>query len=412
MEKINKAFLDLGLQKEDKVLIAYSGGPDSTFLLYNALSYFKTIEIAYVNYHDSEFTEKETKIIDEFCKNHHLNINVLNVNLHYTSIDFENKARKIRYNYFKKIILNKNLKGVLVAHHKNDDAETYLMQVQRNSIVNTYGLSKINKIHNILVYRPLLNCTKEEIIEYLNKKNIEFFDDPTNYNIERKRDNIRLNTITSKEKLEEIIKEKNEKQKENEKVKKEAINYLKQKKFEFITYRQLSKNTQLRICYMLSQKILKSTKEDRIVSLTHEIFEFLKSNNSNSLLMKNNLYLYKSKFYFFFSNQTFNNEYSYTIKEKGKYNFDSLKINLTNPNKIHINKFPLYIKPVTSNSQIGTNFPQKNPIEIIKKHNVPSFLRNNYPAIFNNENKIVYLPLSWENDNIINIKIKKKKFKF
>lgn len=412
MEKTNKAFFDLGLDKNDKVLIAYSGGPDSTFLLLEALNYFKYVEVAYVNYHDSEYVEKEEKIIFDFCKKHNLKINILNVSLHYTSIDFENKARKIRYNFFKKLVEEKKLKGVLVAHHKNDDAETYLLQIQRKSIVNTYGLSNITKINNITIYRPLLNFTKQEIVDYLNKNKVEFFDDPTNYNIERKRDNIRLNTITSNEKLNEIIQQKTKKQIENENEKKVAINYLRQKQYDFVTYKSFLRNIQLRICYLLSKKILSTKKEEKIISLCHLLFEFLKSNNSGSLSINQNLILYKTKFYFFFSKSLFSNKYNYEINSKGKYSFNEINVNLSNPNKIHINEFPVYIKSIDKESIIGTNFPQKNPLNIMKKHNVPTFFKEFYPAIFNKENKIVYLPLSWDNDETIKIKLYIRRFKF
>ena len=57
MEKSNFSFdkrvESLGLNKFDKVLIAYSGGGDSTFLLMQALNYFYdgNIYVAYVDYH-------------------------------------------------------------------------------------------------------------------------------------------------------------------------------------------------------------------------------------------------------------------------------------------------------------------------------------------------------------------------
>lgn len=75
MEKSNFSFdkrvESLGLNKSDKVLIAYSGGGDSTFLLMQALNYFYdgNIYVAYVDYHDSEYTPEEEKIVLDFIRN-------------------------------------------------------------------------------------------------------------------------------------------------------------------------------------------------------------------------------------------------------------------------------------------------------------------------------------------------------
>ena len=68
-----------------------------------------------------------------------------------------------------------------------------ILQINRNNIVDYYGLKEKNDIFGVTVIRPILNYTKLEIIEYLTKNNISFYDDPTNYEQERQRNILRAN---------------------------------------------------------------------------------------------------------------------------------------------------------------------------------------------------------------------------
>ena len=91
--------------KNKKVLLAYSGGPDSTFLLESLASFFNTnlkdnIVLAYVNYHDSDYTFKEEQIVSEYTKKYHLNRYQLHVRFNKEKDhNFEEWARNIRYKF-------------------------------------------------------------------------------------------------------------------------------------------------------------------------------------------------------------------------------------------------------------------------------------------------------------------------
>ena len=89
--------------------------------------------IAHVNYHHRKEAEEEEEYITSFAKKHHIPIYVLNGQFTYSG-NFEAEARHYRYNFFKEIIEKDNYDGVLVAHHKDDLLETYLMQKEKHLI--------------------------------------------------------------------------------------------------------------------------------------------------------------------------------------------------------------------------------------------------------------------------------------
>ena len=96
----------------------------------------------------------------------------------------QEKAREFRYNIFEDWCFKKNIVHLLVAHHFEDQKETFLMRLNNNS--NIYGLACMPKIlfkKKIRILRPLLDLKKKEIIEYLKKEKINWTEDPTNVSL-------------------------------------------------------------------------------------------------------------------------------------------------------------------------------------------------------------------------------------
>ncbi len=104
----------------------------------------------------------------------------------------QEKAREFRYNVFEDWCFKKNIVHLLVAHHFEDQKETFLMRLNDNS--NVYGLACMPKIlfkKKIRILRPLLDLKKKEIIEYLTEKKINWVEDPTNLSSKYLRNRLR-----------------------------------------------------------------------------------------------------------------------------------------------------------------------------------------------------------------------------
>ena len=185
LKKSEEAIKKKLISEKDKILIAFSGGPDSVFL-YHLLDLMKNmisleISIAYINHNLRYDVENDLKFINEFASKN-------NVNHYIESIDVkkyaaENKksvelaARELRYetieNIRKKIGYNK----IATGHNLDDNVETFIFRLLRGTSVT--GLKGIPRVRENIV-RPILDFEKNEILSFLRSKNYQYLVDYTN----------------------------------------------------------------------------------------------------------------------------------------------------------------------------------------------------------------------------------------
>ena len=189
-EYIDKAGL---FDPADNILLAISGGADSTALLHT-LSGLKAAGIltgkllcAHMNHHlrGSESDIDERFVVTQAAR---LNLKTIVRQLDVMSYSSENKlsietaARQLRIEALLEIAKANDCKVVLTAHHKNDNAETVLQRLARGT--GFTGLAGIwpKKTFggNITFARPLLVISREQIIEYLKDNNLTWRNDQTN----------------------------------------------------------------------------------------------------------------------------------------------------------------------------------------------------------------------------------------
>ena len=198
----------MNLDKNKTYLLACSYGPDSMALFSMLLNEGYKFEAAFVNYHLREESNDEQRGFIAFCDQKNIKYHILDVKENPIG-NVESWCRKIRYEFFKKIIKQNGLDGLVVGHHQDDHLETYLLQKQRNSIVNCFGLNEKTMIFDVDVYRPLLNYSKKELLECCEKNSIPFSIDKTNLENHYSRNIIRHNVVEkmSKEEREKLLKE-------------------------------------------------------------------------------------------------------------------------------------------------------------------------------------------------------------
>lgn len=188
------------MQKElvnKKVMLACSTGVDS-MVLFDLLCQLKKnneIIISHVNHRKREQSEIEEKFIIDYCLK--LNIKCYVKHLpHYEGSNFQSWSRNERYKFFEEISIKENIDILLLAHHANDNLETIILRFIRNASLEGYaGIRQKSKYHQIDIYRPLLDITKNDIIEYAKEKNIMYFDDESNASDDYTRNRIRHHII-------------------------------------------------------------------------------------------------------------------------------------------------------------------------------------------------------------------------
>ncbi|MBS7020950.1 MAG: tRNA lysidine(34) synthetase TilS [Firmicutes bacterium] len=172
------------LSKDDTVICAVSGGPDSMALL-SMLSQVREevpfcLVCAHVNHNVRKESDEEKEFVKTFCCNHHIIFEYMKIE-HYGEDNFHNEARGKRYQFFDELAKKYQAKYVMTAHHGDDLLETILMRIVRGSTLHGYaGFSKQVQKENYLILRPLISVTRDEIMHYLNQNEIAYVTDSSN----------------------------------------------------------------------------------------------------------------------------------------------------------------------------------------------------------------------------------------
>ncbi|MDD3025939.1 MAG: tRNA lysidine(34) synthetase TilS [Aliarcobacter skirrowii] len=183
--------LDFSEIKSSKNLLAFSAGVDSTALFFLLLNSNIPFDIAIVDYNIREQSKEEVAHAKNLAKKFNKKIYIKDIFLENLS-NFEKQARDARYNFFEEIIKKNSYDFLITAHQLNDKFEWFLMQLSKGAgLIELLGMSEIEDKEFYKIYRPLLNFSKDELISYLENKNIKYFVDESNIDEKYKRNYFR-----------------------------------------------------------------------------------------------------------------------------------------------------------------------------------------------------------------------------
>ncbi|MCA9769841.1 tRNA lysidine(34) synthetase TilS [Candidatus Dependentiae bacterium] len=187
------------------VLLGLSGGPDSIFLLHVLVQYQKDTSFKLVAAHLDHEWRDNSAVDAQFCQQTCEKLGVPLISQKMSEIKFDRKfdgsressARHIRRYYFESIIQNKAKAHIALAHHAQDQQETFFIRLLRGASLS--GLTSMS-MQDGLYIRPLLHIHKKDILEYLNTHNIAYLTDPTNKSNTFLRNRIRNHVIPALQK--------------------------------------------------------------------------------------------------------------------------------------------------------------------------------------------------------------------
>jgi tRNA(Ile)-lysidine synthase len=189
--------------KKDTLLIAVSGGGDSTVLCELCKQAGYDFAIAHCNF---QLRGEESTRDENFVKALSEKYNVPIFVAHYDTAPYAEKeklsiqeaARVLRYNFFKFLVTTHSFHFILTAHHADDNVETVLMNFFKGTGVK--GMRGIlPKQENIV--RPLLFATRKDIEAYATENNIDFVNDSSNKKNDYTRNYLRNELIPAVEKV-------------------------------------------------------------------------------------------------------------------------------------------------------------------------------------------------------------------
>ena len=206
MSAVRKSVLETIQQYEmirpgDCVLVGFSGGADSLCLLVTLWELSAELEITVSALHvhhglRGDAADRDAAFAEEFCQARGIPYAVRHVDTKArtkeTGESLEEAARSLRYEALSERAEEIGASRIAVAHHENDSAETLLFHLIRGSALR--GLSGIPPVRGKII-RPLLFCSKDEILRDLQERGLSYCEDETNDSDMATRNRIRRDVL-------------------------------------------------------------------------------------------------------------------------------------------------------------------------------------------------------------------------
>ncbi len=180
----------------EKLYIAFSGGIDSSVLLHALLKYKKQYRL--VLWHINHGLQQNAQSMEDFARSqadlYGLEFCLNKLKMKPEEGNQEARAREHRYSLFQQVLSKQDV--LLTAHHKNDQAETLLLNLMRGS--GSTGLRAIASLKSLgkgFLFRPLINFSRDQIEIYASQHQLTWVEDPSNKKTEFDRNYLRHNVL-------------------------------------------------------------------------------------------------------------------------------------------------------------------------------------------------------------------------
>lgn len=428
--EILKKFLSKNLKSSAPVLLAYSGGVDSSCLFDLLMKYKENFQLDLHVVHINHGWRKESDIEEKIIKE---KMAKLKITFHYKKFaldktkNLENESRIQRLKFFNELYKKFNYQALIFAHQKDDLAETVLKRLLEGA--NLYSLTsmqEVAKFQDMIVWRPLLQVSRKDIFEYNDVNKIEYFLDKTNEDTKYLRAKMRkdifpyLQKNFNKEILGNLA--------VLSSYSLEINNYLEQNTKHL--FNSLSQNF-LGTCVDLNDAkalleikyVIKKIANQKNIEISRDVLAKLSNwileKKPNLKLKLKNAFIYADRGYLFVLKddlKTFNQKSLLSI---GSFDFGPWTVTVKNVDKVSFhsswkNVFRDEIVIYIPEDKYFISYPEPNKKlkKIWENNKVPSFLRRIFPVVYKDD-KMVYdflsgMKIKLNNNKILQISLKSK----
>lgn len=191
------------VRKTDRILLAISGGLDSTVMadLFHRAGF--SFDIAHANFHlRGDESHRDELFVKNLAEKYRVKVFIK----HFETASFARKnkisiqvaARQLRYEWFDDLMSEHEYDRVAAAHHLDDQVETFLINLTRGT-----GIAGLHGIHpkQGRIIRPMLFTGRKEIEVYALKHKLDFVEDSSNFSLKYTRNRIRHKVIPQLERI-------------------------------------------------------------------------------------------------------------------------------------------------------------------------------------------------------------------
>lgn len=391
MEKLNAL-------KQQKWVVAVSGGSDSMALLHMCIQAGVQVVIAHVNYQKRETAKRDMEGVLAFAQKYQIPCFVMEVEKYKEKTNFQSQARELRYRFFAQIVKENDCEGVLVAHHMDDVLETYIMQKRSHRTPTQYGIKADVELFGVRVKRVLLDQSKAALKSYCIENDVPYYEDESNFSDAYERNRIRhsiIEKLNAKEK-ERLYDEMVSANKKWNEIKKEAQCFLSQYEdaVSLDSFLQLHKEVQ----YTVLRMFIESKIEDIVLTkkaLNDMILMLKNHKNTNAMhTIKERIALCKEYGYIRVEKLE-NEEFSYVLEKlewlKTPYFEIAKEGKKIEGVYVEANDFPLTIRNAKEGDCIQLRIGTKKVNRFFIDRKIPHKERMKWPVVENKDGNVIFV---------------------
>lgn len=204
-KKAKKAVEKYGIKPRNTV-VGFSGGADSTALLCFLTSLWgrENVTAVHVNHHiRGADADADASFCRDFCNARGIPFFCADVDVlsECGGSSVEEAARKLRYRALFDTAARIGADAIALAHTASDNAETFIFNASRGCGISGLGIPPTREENGVLIFRPLIECTRGDVEEYIKEKGLPHVTDKTNFDTRYSRNFIRAEVIPKIEKI-------------------------------------------------------------------------------------------------------------------------------------------------------------------------------------------------------------------
>jgi tRNA(Ile)-lysidine synthase len=182
----------------DSLLVAVSGGVDSVALLHALVRIGRRPVVLHFDHGWRAESGTDAAFVKELARK--LGLKYVGAKMRKTAVAAsrdprEADARVARYAFFAKTALKLKIPHLVLAHHADDQVETFLLQLLRGTGAAGRGMDGVTERDGLILHRPWLGVWKKEIVAYARRHGLTWHEDATNADTRHRRNLIRQRVL-------------------------------------------------------------------------------------------------------------------------------------------------------------------------------------------------------------------------
>ena len=393
--------VNLDIDKNAVYVLAGNTGADAMALTHMLLEQEAKLIMCFVNYRVGPNWDETEEALRKFCEEKGIQFEVCDadkVDQTGREKDFEKWARKVRYDFFSEIYKKNDAAALFLSHTEDDVIEGYLLSKQTGVRSSKFGLNTIGTTRGMIVRRPLVPYSNEDLREYCDLNNVPYNKDFGNYEHDPSRSAVRREVVN---KLNEA--ERDQYITEIKKANAESISFtanIKQSvdKVDTLNIREIIALSEGEFAETIIRFVKAKAKiKVRISPQTLAEFRKMCLDPQPNMCMKigTNTFLVKEYDEISVDNDGLDLPYHYTLKEPCKFSCETFELDFTQGAEdrgIHLDDYPLTIRSVLPQDVWLFNGYAVNAKQMLIAAGISERLLHVWPVFLNKHGRIVYIP--------------------